>query len=84
MWRKTSFPTDWLPVKNTKSNFCSSRAEFSLLPPVTTATNFFSKHSDKIFSIILLVAGEYALGFKIAVFPAAIAFAKGSIESKNG
>ena len=43
--RRTSLPTLWLPVKKTKSNFCSSRAAFSSLPPVTTATYRGSKHS---------------------------------------
>jgi hypothetical protein len=37
-----------------------------------------------IFSTISLVEGEYALGLTIAVFPAAIAAAKGSKVSKNG
>jgi len=57
---------------------------FSALPPVTTATYSGAKHSPMIFSIILLVAGEYALGFKITVFPAAIASTNGSIDNKNG
>ena len=40
--------------------------------------------SVMIFSTTLLVAGEYALGLTIAVFPAAMAVAKGSMVSRNG
>ena len=57
---------------------------FSALPPVITAIYSGGKHSETIFSITALVTGEYALGFTIAVFPAAMASASGSILKRNG
>ena len=49
-----------------------------------TAIYSASKHSDIIFEIIALVAGEYALGLTTAVFHAAIASARGSTVKRNG
>ena len=82
--RMTSFPTLTLPVKKILSNFPSKRDVFSALPPLTSATYFSSKHSSMIFFMICVVLGEYALGFKITVFPAAKASARGSIVNING
>lgn len=57
---------------------------FSDRPPVTTATYSGTKVCVSSFSITAVVAGEYALGFTTAVFPAAIASIYGSNVKRKG
>ena len=82
--RSTSRPTAAPPVKNILSHLSPSSAEFSARPPVTAAASSGGKISPSSRAISSLEAGEYALGFTTAVFPAAIAAASGSSVSSTG